>query len=487
VHALKVNGMQPSFVNLERFENQGLISTVNDSVGDVFRISNTVGGTNLSFVASNGSTLGVDAFLGGPGSTADNFIVDGSVSGKTELQVVDVNPGPGVLNKQGIPVVYVNGNVNANAFFLKEPIDTGFFDYDLFFAPSSGGGGVFSLKSFLGQGAFVLPQLATAAQDLWADGAETWFDRTADLRVLLNGGLAPAEADSKLSESGPLPPQITPAVWVRAGGSSLDRDASAGVSAFGNSYKFNLDRNLEAFNFEGGIDFGKRDLLAPGDILVFGLLGGGVASTLDYDKISRQFDLSGGEAGAYATYLKGGLFVDTLFKADLLTLDPKHETGFPGTLSANTFGLRTDSGYRFGGFHGGPFLEPLATIAAIWADLDGFSQGGNTVSFNDDANVRGRLGLRLGTDYPVWTGTTMEPFVIGSLWGNLSDNNQATLNSLGTTFQLEDKLQDVWGEVSGGVNFFNPSANTSAFAKVDVAFGQDIDGISGKAGMRVSW
>jgi autotransporter family porin len=217
------------------------------------------------------------------------------------------------------------------------------------------------------------------------------------------------------------------------------------------------------------------------------VLGGGVASTLDYDKISRQFDLSGGEAGAYATYLKGGLFVDTLFKADLLTLDPKHETGFPGTLSANTFGLRTDSGYRFGGFHGGPFLEPLATIAVIWADLDGFSQGGNTVSFNDDPNVRGRLGLRLGTDYPVWTGTTMEPFVIGSLWGNLSDNNQATLKSLGTTFQLEDKLQDVWGEVSGGVNFFNPSANTSAFAKVDVAFGQDIDGISGKAGMRVSW
>jgi autotransporter family porin len=266
VHAVAVNGTEPSFVNLERFENQGLISLQDGGVGDVFRISNTVGGTNLSFVASNGSTLGVDAFLGGPGSTADNFIVDGSVSGKTEVKVNDTNPGPGVLNKQGIPVVYVGGNVNSNAFFLKEPIDTGFFDYDLFFAPSSGGGGVFSLKSFLGQGAFVLPQLATAAQDLWADGAETWFDRTADLRVLLNGGMAPAEADSKLSESGPLPPQITPAVWVRAAGSSLDRDASAGVSAFGNSYKFNLD--LEAFNFEGGIDFGKRDLLAPGDILV---------------------------------------------------------------------------------------------------------------------------------------------------------------------------------------------------------------------------
>jgi autotransporter family porin len=41
--------------------------------------------------------------------------------------------------------------------------------------------------------------------------------------------------------------------------------------------------------------------------------------------------------------------------------------------------------------------------------------------------------------------------------------------------------------VSAGVNFFNPSAATAVFAKVDVTFGDDVDGIGGKAGMRVSW
>jgi hypothetical protein len=75
------------------------------------------------------------------------------------------------------------------------------------------------------------------------------------------------------------------------------------------------------------------------------------------------------------------------------------------------------------------------------------------------AALPGRLGLRVGTSMQLWTGTTMEPFVIGSLWGNLSDDNQATLVSTGTTFILKDDLQDVWGEVSAGVNFFNPSAN----------------------------
>jgi predicted homoserine dehydrogenase-like protein len=37
------------------------------------------------------------------------------------------------------------------------------------------------------------------------------------------------------------------------------------------------------------------------------------------------------------------------------------------------------------------------------------------------------------------------------------------------------------------VNFYNPSANTSVFAKVDVTFGEDIDGVGGKASMRVAW
>jgi hypothetical protein len=61
------------------------------------------------------------------------------------------------------------------------------------------------------------------------------------------------------------------------------------------------------------------------------------------------------------------------------------------------------------------------------------------------------------------------------------------LVSTGTSLHLEDNLQDVWGEVSAGVNFFNPSANTSVFAKLDVTFGDNIGGVGGKAGMRVSW
>ena len=121
--------------------------------------------------------------------------------------------------------------MTGNEFFLSQPIDTGFFNYDLFFRPT--GSGVFELRSFLGQEAFVLPQLMTAAQDMWHSGSSTWFDRTADLRVLLNGGAAPAEdPNAKYAEGTPAPQNFTPAVWARGSGNWLNRDDSEHLTAY---------------------------------------------------------------------------------------------------------------------------------------------------------------------------------------------------------------------------------------------------------------
>ncbi|MEZ5828410.1 MAG: autotransporter domain-containing protein [Hyphomicrobiales bacterium] len=473
------------FVNLETFKSQGLISTVDDGTGDRFILANTPGGTDLNFIASGNSTVALDASLGGAGSPTDTFTIQGNVSGTSWVLINNTNPGPGVFNPTGIPVIFVTGNTpNSNAFKLQQPIDTGFFDYDLYFVPT--GSGFWELRSFPGGGAHLLPQLVTAAQDIWHQGSSTWFDRTADLRVLLNGGPAPPAYGPNgydAASNG----SFTPAVWVRGAGAWLDRDDSASTTAYGRNYRFNLDRDLQTMDFQMGIDLGKRDLLSQGDILVFGLLGGFVQASLDYDKLIREFDFSGGQVGAYATYLKGGLFVDTLLNAHLTQMDANGTLGFPSEVDANTVGLRTDTGYRFGSFTGGPFFEPLATIEVLWADIDGFSLGGNTVSFDDDPNVRGRLGVRAGTRMAAWDGTFMEPFVIGSIWGNFTDDNQATLISTGRTFRFQDDLDDVWGEVSAGVNFFNLSATTSVFAKVDVTFADDVSGVGGKAGMRVSW
>ncbi|BAQ16363.1 autotransporter domain-containing protein [Methyloceanibacter caenitepidi] len=484
--ATNPNGREMSgFEGLETFKNAGgTISLVDGGVGDTFTIANTPGGADLKF--EGGGYLAVDASLSGPGSSADNFIVDGDVTGQTKVMVNNTSTQPGIFNSQGIPVVFVEGKTpSAGNFVLADgPIDTGLFDYDLFFVPT--GSGFWELRSFVGATAHALPKLLTAAQDIWHETSSTWFDRTADLRVVLNGGGAPAyDAGSKgLVE--PSSNGLTPGVWIKGGGSRLDRQGNATTRAYGNTYNYDLDTELSTIDLQMGVDMGQYDVLSQGDVLIFGVLGGFVGAGLDYDSLGDNFDFSGGQVGAYATYLKGGLFVDTLLNVHLYEIDTPN-LGFPDSLNATTVGLRTDAGYRFGSFTGGAFFEPLATIEVTWADIDGFNVGGNKVSFSDDANVRGRIGGRVGTTTEAWEGTMMEPFLIASLWGNLSEDNSATLVSSGTTFNFSDDLDDVWGELSAGVNLFNFSQTTAVFAKVDYTFGEDVQGLGGKAGVRVAW
>jgi outer membrane autotransporter protein len=468
------------FIGLERFENSGLISLVDGKEGDVFRIADSLG-SSIAFVASPGSTLAIDASLGGSGSIADNFIIAGDVTGTTGVTVNNTSPGQGGFNPVGIPVVFVSGDVSANQFFLKDgPIDAGLFTYDLFFEP--GAVDLFELRSSPGGGAHVLPQLLTASQDVWYATSETWLDRTADLRVQLYGAPGPAN----LKDGAPLPAgNITPGLWVRGSGTWLDRDDQASTTAFGRTYKFNLDRDLNLGTVQGGVDFGSRGLLSEGDALLYGLLGGAVFGELTYDQLARQFDIDGGEVGGYVTYLNGGLYIDNLFKATFTEFDASANSGIPG-LDSTTWGFRTDAGYRFGAPRQGAFFEPQATIAAAWTDMDNFTLAGNSGKFGDETDVRGRLGLRVGTSYVANDGGVIESFVVGSLWGDLSGDNKATVTSSGTNFGFTDKGDDVWGVVSGGLNLFGASGG-SAFAKLDYTFGDDIDGFGAKLGMRYNW
>lgn len=92
-----------SFVHLERFENQGLISLQDGQAGDSFEISNTVGVRDLSFVASGKSTLAIDAFLGGPGSIADNFIINGTSAARPSSRCSTPIGDPAGLTNKAFP------------------------------------------------------------------------------------------------------------------------------------------------------------------------------------------------------------------------------------------------------------------------------------------------------------------------------------------------------------------------------------------------
>ncbi len=257
--------------------------------------------------------------------------------------MINTNPGAAQFDRKGIPVVFVEGDVNKSKFYLEKPIDAGFFDYDLIFRPT--GSGVFELKSHPGGGSHILPHLVTFSHDTFHNTTETWFDQSTDLRALLAEGSVcndPAHRQDVVRCQQLY--DFTPGVWARGAGAFLDLQDNATTQANGKTYRYNLDRDLDIWTFETGIDFGKRDLFADGDILVFGVLGGAVEASLDYKSLSRNFHLGGPEAGAYATYLNGGLFVDTLFKAQFFKIDPADVRGFPGKTRQHD--LRVPHRYR---------------------------------------------------------------------------------------------------------------------------------------------
>ena len=101
-------------------------------------------------------------------------------------------------------------------------------------------------------------------------------------------------------------PTVTPAEWARAAGHGSDVMPMPTSPPMAGTYRYNLSRNLETFDFQGGIDLGKRGLLSDNDILVFGALGGAVHADLDYDALANvNFAFDGGQVGGYATYLHG--------------------------------------------------------------------------------------------------------------------------------------------------------------------------------------
>jgi len=73
--------------------------------------------------------------------------------------------------------------------------------------------------------------------------------------------MAAAQPRSPMARMGPqllCPPATSRLRYGRGSGNWLDREDSESVNAFGRTYNYNLNRNLETVDFQSGIDLGKR-------------------------------------------------------------------------------------------------------------------------------------------------------------------------------------------------------------------------------------
>lgn len=476
----------------------GPLGPYQNGIGDVTFIAGNFNGTG-------DSRLGIDAFLDASDTSSSDLLVVGfpgsnvgNTTGSTGIVVNDLNNGPGSYNPDGILVVDVEGDSPKGSFYLVGgPIDKGLFNYDLY--RTEVGSVDWILASTPNARAFELPQLITGGQEVWHQSSGVWLDRTADLRTMygatavygpaggasgasLLGKPAPAPAPDKGMAMAPAEPRYSS--WARGFGADYDRDVTNTTTLFGTTNQVVGDYSQDVWGGQAGIDVVVSK--NANSTFLIGALGGFATSDMKFDTTGDKATLDGPMAGLYATYLSGAWFVDVLGMGQWLDTDLK--TTFDGASAStdiNSWGVVADTGYRFGKA-GGMFFEPMGTLAWVSTDMDSFDLLGASVDDADGDSLLGRVGLRIGTQF-MSGGHRVEPFVVGSLWHEFEGDNSVQLTSAGFVLPIADEIDDTYGEVGGGINIFSLSGNFSAFAKGDVRIADDIDGVSGKAGVRWTW
>lgn len=521
-----------SFFGLDEFRNgdpaglnAGTLSMVdNDTLGRT--AARDVTYTNGVFVAQNAGPLGtygnsrieLDTWLGQAGSTSDMLVVGGlddagvplggqSTFGRTELYINDVNGGTGAFNLPGILVVDVQNGQTFNNNFVIAPdspnydpkfggvIDKGLFFYDMVTKGDGAGGTGHYLVGLPDQEVFQLPSLITGAQSIWHETTGVWLDRQVDLRsYLLNPTTTTTTIVTK--DRGVVkapvagePTNVTPGIWGKAIGSWSSRDNTSSYSAYGNTYNFDTGYNQDTYGFMVGADFGKT---TGNTAFLFGVMGGYINSTLDFNELGTSADYTGGSVGAYATYLNGGFFIDGLFKADFLSLDYSAPSlakfGYVGQSSdVTSLGVVIDTGYRFA-WGASAWFEPVATFTYVNSSIDNLTLlPGTWAEFQDGDSVRGAIGARVGGKMYDAATYWVEASATGRLWYEFAGDNNALIYNPGLPFMANDTFDGAFGEFTGSFNWFSKENGLNGFVNGRIFFNDAYTAGSAVLGVRYQW
>lgn len=456
---------------LETFNAAGgaiVMEWPNDAVGDVVDMNTAV------YNNTGSADLYIDAELSAPGSAADMLKI-GSVSGGGTTEVwVDDHGGAGAYNPTGVAVVDVaDGSASQGDFVLGGgPVNKGLWDYDMFLDQDGdtacGGNDCFVLASYASASAYAVSQFAGVAQGVWNTTSDSWIDRAGDLRVS--------------SQQGSGDPTKKSGIWGRFIGNGAERSTEKTITPFQNqSVTIDTGYDQTLWGFQVGVDHEFEGTVADG-VLIAGVLGGYVSSNVDFNS-GDSVKMSGPQVGVYASWVKGGFYVDGLVKGDFLTAD-YNVAGSDSDTDSTTIGGRVETGYRYTSATG-MFIEPNASLAYAHTSIDDITIDGTPARFDDGDGLEGKLGARFGSAM-LKDGVKYDPYLSVGIAGNLMSDNSVFFSS-GPGLVVEDEAPDVFGEVGAGINIFSTKSGWTGFASANLRFGDDYVGGTGKIGANWAW
>jgi fibronectin-binding autotransporter adhesin len=427
-----------SFGGLETFNNRNRIEMRDNAAGDSLTLSGTFNGLA-------GSRLGLDVdFTAG---VADVLNI-GLGTGATIIDPQAIG-APFGLDFDGILVVNAGAGTQASAFTLGNAGGNAFFQTSLLFEPV---GNDFYIVGLPGQPVFEIAPLGEIATNVWyetSDAVEAQLDTARDR---IGGG----------KKWG---------AWVQAILTDPDRDIFQAFTTLGAAQSFDVGYRQDYQGVQAGFD-------RQTGSAIFGITFGAGKSDAEFNFSGNGVELDAKNLGAYAEVRSGGLFVNAIAKMAWLDVD-NAAAGQTAQFDAKVFGLQANAGFRFdlGGF----FAEPSAGLSWVNADIDSFSIGGGTVTVDEAQSMRARLGLRIGAQVALGGGTLV-PFAGLHGFEELADDNLSSF-TLGQTLQLRNPAPETHGQVNAGFSFLTGAVE--AFVRGELDFGEDYEGKSLRAGVRL--
>ena len=464
----------------------GVIDLANGNVGDTLRIDSP-------FVGAVGhSVLNLDAFLGRPGSQADQLELDEGSSGQTRIRIQNANQGHGAVNGDGI--VLVTGATAAGDFVLDPTVGgydkktggvvRGLYLYTLTFqrgdevligalAPAARqlstsltvGQSILSSTDFSSSGGstggsgFVG---FTGGDFAGADRPRVW---TAAVNTLAPDPLAQGRFSGRPGESqmAALPTLRLSSVQSSAG---MDTGYDQGIAMLKGGV--DLIRHTDgrtSFNFGVGTAYVQSDQR---------FTDGG--ATMFY---------SGVVYGGYADYRSGPAYVTASFKSAMLKAHYQAPwlTGSTPTAGLTATGVEIDGGTRFG-LGRGWTLEPVASMAASRTSMADLQIDGETARFNASLTGWANVGARLeGSAF--LGGYKIDSRFTARVWDRFGDNS-AYLAGLGPDSPMIDRISGVSGEVAAELRV-SAGPNLHGFVQTSARAGMAQTSAAALAGLSLSW
>lgn len=451
-----------TLVGLEQLNNSGLVDMRNGITGD----SLTLPG---SFSGSGDSRLGLDVNLGTGAS--DTLVVGGAATGQTTVLVGQT--GTEALFNPGTTIIDAGAGSSANAFVLADVgggLDTGLVRYDIVFNPANS---TYNLVGGPSDGALRTLNYVEGLRSLWLKSADV-------VSAQLQARRDQLWAEGENGTSGKF--------WLQIHGSVEDRDNGGNFTAFGATRAVNTSYRQDYFGGQVGLDFGGGSGERGG--FAFGVTGGYITSSMNFDGSADRINFDVVNAGAYASYTSGNVFINALGKYDYYWATAHSSTGgLQGKFKGDTYGGRVEAGLRVG--DDSFFVEPAVSVSYLKSSIDPITRQGVRFDFDDADGLRGRAGARIGTQFDMF-GSKASIYAGGNYVHEFEGRDSVTFSSGGETLTYRNNRIGDYGEAKlgieiaqiGGVSGFIEGNYIRSFNS-NGATSSDVEGVGGRAGLRI--